>query len=261
MEEIKMINKDTFNAITEKASGYTYSATNYIDFEDCQNSEILHDGNDFILMLDKSKTPNMLHFAANNFETLIKKIADIPGKLRMHFVPKEYTAQLSEIGFTEWAEFADFWNADIAKTASNFDAASEIEYLNPNDCEKVYAVSKRCELQSRGFEGQTAEYFAKWLDENNIIIWRNGSDIAGYCCVAIINNGTTLWIRDVGVDPKHQGKGFGKKLVEQAIKYGVENGAAKGFLAADLLNKNAIGLYNKYGFFVKENESELQMIR
>jgi len=256
-----MINKNIFDTITEKAREYKYSAMAYIDFDDCKNSEVLNESEDFILMQDKSKMPAMLHFAANNFESLIKRIVNIPGKLRLHFVPREFAARLCEIGFVEWAEFADFWNADIVKTVSNFDCECEIEYLRIDECEEAYAVSKRCELQSRGFEGQTVEYFNKWLDENKVIIQRRGSAIAGYCCVSIINNGTTLWIREVAVDPKHQGKGLGKKLVEQAMKYGVENGAVKAFLAADLLNENAIGLYNRYGLFAKDGESELQMIK
>ncbi|MCL2373528.1 MAG: GNAT family N-acetyltransferase, partial [Defluviitaleaceae bacterium] len=63
------------------------------------------------------------------------------------------------------------------------------------------------------------------------------------------------------VDPEHQGMGLGKKLMEQAICYGVEHGATRGFLAADILNKNAIGLFNKYNFLAKDSDSELQMIR
>jgi len=49
--------------------------------------------------------------------------------------------------------------------------------------------------------------------------------------------------------------------MEQAILYGVNNGAIKGFLAADILNENAIGLYRKYGFHMKSTDRELQMIR
>jgi len=41
-------------------------------------------------------------------------------------------------------------------------------------------------------------------------------------------------------------------LMEHAIRYGVANGAVKGFLAADVHNKNAIGLYEKYGFHAKK---------
>jgi len=256
-----MISAHIFNAIYEKASTYKYSSMTYVDFDSCSNSEILHDGDDFILMQDNSKTPAMLHFAANDFNSLISMIAGMPGKLRLHFVPREFAPKLRETGFVEWAEFADFWNEDIAKTASRLNDRCEIECLDAGECEKVFAVSKRCELQSRGFEGQTLEYFAKWLIENKIIIQRRNSVIVGYCCVSVINNDTTLWIKDLGVDPKYQGEGFGKKLVEQSIKYGVANGAIKGFLASDLLNKNAIGLYNKYDFYVKEGESELQMIK
>ena len=49
--------------------------------------------------------------------------------------------------------------------------------------------------------------------------------------------------------------------MEQAIQYGVGKGATRGFLAADILNEIAIGLYNSYGFYKKNAESELQMIR
>jgi len=85
--------------------------------------------------------------------------------------------------------------------------------------------------------------------------------IAGFCSVSIYGEGTTLWIRMLGVDPKYQGQGIGKKLMEQAIKYGIQNGAEKGFLAADLLNANAIGLYKKYDFHAKDAEGELQMVK
>jgi len=96
---------------------------------------------------------------------------------------------------------------------------------------------------------------------NHVIVGRLDSGVAGVCCVAIYNEGTTLWIKEFAVDPKHQGVGLGKKLMKQAIKYGHQFGAVKGFLLADVLNENAIGLYRKYDFYMKVDESELQMIR
>jgi len=258
----KMISKDNFNRIVEKASGYRYSSMLYIDFDDCKNSEILHDGSDFILMQDKSKTPNMLHFAANDFDALTKKISKLQGVLRMNFVPKECADKLGSIGFTEWGEFLGFWNYDIAKTVASFDDLDEHEYLDINDCGKASAISKKCTLQSRGFEGDSPEWFKEWIEEGNkVIILRMGSEIAGICCVAITNNGTTLWIREIVVEPRHQGMGLGKKLFKQALEYGVQNGAAKAFLMVDRLNANAINIYNKYGLYEKEGDSELQMIK
>jgi len=256
-----VICENIFNAIIEKARRYKYSSMNYIEFDDCKNAEVLYDHDDLILMQDKNKTPSMLYFATNDFESLIKIVADIPGKLRLHFVPREFADKLCEIGFNEWGEYVDFWNSDLSKTAAQFGNINETEYLNIAGCKKVSEVSRSVRLQSRGFEGETEEWFEEWLNENKVIIQRKDSEIVGFCCISIYDEGTTLWIREVAVDPKYQGMGLGKKLIEQSIKYGVQSGAVKGFLSADVLNKNAIGLYNSYGFYAEGLESELQMIK
>jgi len=256
-----MICKDFFNAATEKAKKYKYSSMTYIDFEDCKNAEVLFDCDDLILMQDKSKVPSMLYFATDDFEALVKRIANIPGQLRLHFVPREFAVQLNKIGFIEWGEYVDFFNTDLSKMTMKLDNIDEAEYLSINDCDEVSMVSKNCMLQSRGFEGETSQWFAQWLNENKVIVQRRDSVIVGYCCVSIYNEGTTLWIREIAVDPKHQRTGLGKKLMEQAIKYGIENGAIKGFLAADILNENAITLYNKYDFYANDTKGELQMVR
>lgn len=256
-----MICEDFFHVITEKAKEYKYSSLNHLEFDECKNAEILYDRDDLILMQDNNKTSAILYFATNDFEALIKLIADISGAQRLHFVPRDFVAQLNEIGFVEWGEYVDFFNTDLSKTITQFDCVDEIDYLSVDDCEEASIVSKSCKLQSRGFEGESTEWFAQWLNENNVIIQRRDSVIAGYCCVSIYNEGTTLWIREIAVDPKYQGTGLGKKLMEQAIKYGIENGAVKGFLAADILNENAISLYNKYDFYAKDTKGELQMIK
>lgn len=256
-----MICKDTFDAVCEKARGYKYSSMNWIDYDDCKNAKVLHDCDDYILMHDSSKTPAMLYFAANNFEELISIIAEIPGKLRLHFVPREFAARLSEAGFNEWAEFTDFWNTDITRTASFLDSKGEADYLKDDECEEALMVFEKCVLQSRGFEGVSLKDVSKYMEEGEVIVCRKDSSIVGFCSVSIINEGTTLWVRVIAVDPAHQGHGIGKNLMEQAIKYGSRNRTAKGFLSADKLNYNAIGLFNKYDFHAKESESELIMIR
>jgi ribosomal protein S18 acetylase RimI-like enzyme len=257
-----MIGNNVFDTIFQKAKTYKYSSMNYIDFDDCKNAEILCERSDLILLKDNSKTPSMLYFAANDFESFVKIVTDLSSSLRLHFVPRQYVPLLEKIGFIEWGEYTDFWNISLTNTFTRFDNISEIEYLGTEECEEAAAVSQKCKLQSRGFEGETKEWFEEWLVKNEVIILRNNSKIAGFCCVSIYNDGTTLWIRELAVDPIYQGTGLGKKLIEQAIRYGVENGAVKGFLAADILNKNAIGLYKKYDFHAKNIEdSEIQMIK
>ena len=258
----QMICENIFNELMERAKGYTYSSMNYLEFDECKNAEILADDDGLILLQDKSKIPMMIYFATDNFEKIVKIIAKMSGHMRLHFVPKEYVKDLQELGFAEWGEYADFWNTDLVRTAEKFGALAELNYLSLAECGAASVVTTSCMLQSRGFEGALPEFYEEWLNKgNHVIIQRVGSVIAGVCCVTIYDNGTTLHIREIAVGPKYQGRGLGKKLMEQGIKYGVENGAVKGFLLADVLNENAIDLYRKYDFYLKDGETELQMLR
>ena len=90
-----------FLTIMEKAKTHTYASMNYIDFSDCENADVLYDQEDLIVLYDKSKTPAMLFFAADDFASVIRAIAGISGKLRLHFVPRVYTPQLVELGCFE----------------------------------------------------------------------------------------------------------------------------------------------------------------
>jgi ribosomal protein S18 acetylase RimI-like enzyme len=256
-----MIIESTFEIIIEKAKSCTYSSINYIDYEDCKNADILYDHEDIILLQDSTQTPHMLYFATNHFETLLTFIATLSGQFRLHFVPRQYVAQLEQLGFIEWGEYTDYWNENLTDTANRLNHHDQIEFLNENECQEVSIVSQKCRLQSRGFEGETEAWFTAWLSKNKVIVVRKDSAIVGFCCFSIYNEGTTLWIREIAVDPQFQGQGCGKKLMEQAIQYGAANGAVKGFLAADILNKHAISMYKKYNFHTKGSDSELQMIR
>lgn len=130
------------------------------------------------------------------------------------------------------------------------------------ESERVSQLSKRCAGQSRGFYGEDAARFSKWLDDGNqIILIRDQGQIAGFCCVAVYAEGTTLWLREIAVEPASQGRGYARRLVEQAISYGIAMGAVKGFLAVDTSNLRAISIYEKYGFAKSNETGELQMVR
>lgn len=257
----KMITESTFNTIIDKSKSHTYSSINYVDYEDCKHADVLCDQEDLIMLQDNTQTPQMLYFATNHFEALVTFIANLSGELRLHFVPRQYAKQLEQLGFIEWGEYTDYWNDSLADTANDLNTQDQIEFLKENECQEVSLVSQKCRLQSRGFEGETEAWFTAWLRENKVIVARKESAIVGFCCVSVYNEGTTLWIREIAVDPQYQGLGYGKQLMEQAIQFGAANGAIKGFLAADILNKHAIALYEKYDFHTKGSDSELQMIK
>ncbi|MCL2372928.1 MAG: hypothetical protein FWC78_05955, partial [Defluviitaleaceae bacterium] len=155
-----MLNEYLFNEIHERSTKYKYTSMNYIDFDDCKNAVITCNDDNLILLHDKTKSPSMLYFAVNNFNDLLKVLADIPGKLRLYFVPKEYALLLSELGFSEWAEYVDFWNNNLATMATHMTDADNYDYLVRHECDDVAALSQKCKLQSRGFEGETVEWFA-----------------------------------------------------------------------------------------------------
>jgi ribosomal protein S18 acetylase RimI-like enzyme len=257
-----MINERTFEDIMSKAKGYVYSSFNYMDYDGCKFSEIVAIENDVILLLDKTKNPAMIHFATNDYMILIDKIKIIEGSVKLNFVEHKYKADLENIGFITYAEYIDFFCYDLKGVNIANENYDNIIFSNIDECEKLSVLSKKCNGLSRGFSGESIEWFSEWMAENSIIIVNDDkNNIIGFCCVAVYSNGTNLWIRELAVDPEYQGQGIGKKLVEQAICYGKNNGATKGFLAVDVQNEKAINIYKKYNFINKNNIGELQMIK
>lgn len=261
MGEYTMLNEKQFNEIKERANLFQYTSFQYLEYEECKNLEILCYDSNVIIVLDKGILPLQLHFATNNFLLLIESISRIKEELQINFVPYEYQEELQKIGFFPWAEYIDYFNNDLDNTEITHSDYSEISFLEQHGCREVSLLSKRCANQSRGFMGETEQWFSDWLHDNDVIILRKDNKIVGFCCVSIYNNGMNLWIREVAVAPTYQGQGLGKILIEQAICYGIHKGAVKGFLAADVLNENAIKLYMKYGFEGNADRGELQMRR
>lgn len=256
-----MIGEAEFDRIKTSAGTCKYSSLDYAEFDDCRNADVIIDDGHLVILCDRGKSPSFLYFAADDFNNVIEQIKKISEPLRINFVPHEHAQKLCDIGFETWGEYNDYFNRNLQTAPIGSCSYGDIEFLHPNDCPAASLVSKKCEGQSRGFGGETAEWFAEWITENDTIIVRENGEIDGFCCVTIYSEGTTLWIREIAVDPKCQGRGYGKRLIEQAICYGVHKGAVKGFLAVDTMNENAIHIYEKYGFKAKGDKGELQMVR
>jgi len=56
-----------------------------------------------------------------------------------------------------------------------------------------------------------------------------------------------LWINEVGVSPKHQGKGIGKKLLNTLFKHGKELGCVEAWVLTEGDNIAAQRLYTSVG--------------
>lgn len=256
-----MITEACFNGIRDKAMAFQYTSFGYLGYEDCENADTLSCDETLILLHDRSRSPALLHFAFHDFAVFGDAVAKIAGELQINFVPYGFKRRLDDMGFVTWAEFIDHFNLDLQATAAQLEQGGEMVLLKRGQGEQASQVSRQCARQSRGFTGETPQWFEGWLGENDVIIVKQKGVMVGFCCVSIYNGGTTLWIREIAVVPQCQGQGVGKKLMAQAICYGVNKGAQKGFLAADVQNTRAIGLYNQCGFFAKAADGELQMVR
>lgn len=256
----EFLDKTHLNAISTKLEQFEHSSMRYIDIEESAHMLLVHESDELILLLEQSVEPHEIHFATNCFEKLVKMIREeaITGQIK--FVQKPYDHALMQHGFKTYSEFQDFFNRRLQTTASNIDVVEPMAYATKDDSKILSKISKSCSGYSRGFYGDDVEWFERWFDEGNtVLVHREKDEIIGICCLSIYAEGTTLWIRELAVDPRFHRKGIGRKLFEQALVLGAKQNAEKAFLATDVTNIHAIKLYESYGFIAKEGAYELQM--
>lgn len=256
----EFLDKIQLNAISAKLERFEHSSMRYIDIEESAHMSLVHESDELILLLEQSVEPHEIHFATNCFDKLVKMIGEeaITGQIK--FVPKPFDHALMKHGFKTHSEFQDFFNRHLQTTAECLDVIGPMAYATKDDSIILSKVSKSCSGYSRGFYGDDAEWFESWFDEGNtVLVHRENDEIVGICCLSIYSEGTTLWIRDLAVDPRFHRKGIGRKLFEQALMFGAKQNAEKAFLATDVTNVHAIKLYESYGFMAKEGAYELQM--
>ncbi len=116
------------------------------------------------------------------------------------------------------------------------------------------------QVEIDAFGGGFSKYFIKmvplFFGVNSYVVELDG-EIVAYS-IGVIPNGQKEegWIMSVGVTPKHQGKGIGKKILNLTIESLRLSGAKRIFLTVSPDNKPAKTAYEKRGFrerdFVKD---------
>ncbi len=255
-----MLTIEQHDEIVEQAKGFSFTSLQYPDYETDKHHTVSYCGEHGILLFEDTRDPSPVHWAVNDVNTLVSLLNKAPKNIVVPFVPREFVAALEKAGFFILGEFADYFNLHLLETANGI-APRDLVYLNTAETDKAAEISMKVRGQSRGFMGETAQWFCEWMEQGHVLAMRTDGELAGVCCVTVYNEGTTLWVREIAVLPNLQRKGYGRKLMEQAILYGTKHGATKGFLAADLQNKNAIALYESLGFLRRGDETEIQMAR
>lgn len=207
------------------------------------------------------------HWVANTAEDLLESIGTPEENVKISFVPPEWVPVFEQHRFTVYAKYNNYFMQNLDTVS----AAAEPEFLTEAECAEASEVTLSCKEQSRGFYGQTAEWFRQWINDTNtdirnkaVLIHREDGKIVGLVCTATYahnsEKGAVVWIREVAVRPEYQKRGIARKLINQALHYGKLHGAKRAFLAADELNIHAIHLYESIGFAAKKDDAQIDMV-
>jgi Acetyltransferases len=260
-----MINELTFNELKEKSKNFKYSLfDNCIYDSEIESANIIRNDEKLILIFKEQEGMTNIYFAADSAGVIINAVKDIKDNIKIGFLPSDFVEDFESVGFIVWSDWIDFFNNDIINTPTFFKDYNAIQFLQPDEHELIKEMTNMCVGQSRGFEAEKEKWFTDWMKINDIIILKEGDILIGYNCVSVYDygSGVTVWVRRIAVKPEYQGKGYGNALIEQALVYGIAKGATRSFLAADVLNNNAVALYKKYGFVPQSEEhGEITMKR
>lgn len=265
-----MITENEYKKITEQLESFTYTSLAYTPYEYISDCTILIDTSDLILIQGRNEELSMieLYFCTNSIRILLEAIDEIKKPLYMQFVPNSYVEEFRSHGFNSFAHYREMYSFNI-------EGDSSVNVLSIEDAKEAAAVTRSCRLQSRGFLGETTEWAENWMQGKDpnasyckysaFLATKYEGTITGIIAVTLYSfdkpEGPTLWIREVAVRKEYQHSGYGKQLLSQAFAYGARYKAAKAFLMADVLNTNALSLYQQFGFTYNEDEGQIDMIR
>lgn len=262
---------EKFNELKDLALQFQYNSFTYLDYSEVKNYEIVKETDHIILIYGLEEDgQRKIYWATNQVNELLYLLKECGKDILISFIPEEWYRYLIEQGLSEYAIFREYWIEDLS-TRKN-----ELTYnlLDISECKEASLVTSSCRGQSRGFRGEQEEFFYSWLNGTdpsledgkhfNILVERDENNlVVGILCAAIYNyrsdKGPILWVREIAVKPSYQGKGYGRKLLKEAINYGIDKGAKRAFLMADDCNKHAIKLYKSLGF-VPNDEIEINLI-
>lgn len=254
---------------------FKYTSLEPIVYEKIEKYKVLKNDSQAIFLYGMNDEAEIyeIHFAVNDMQSLIDQIISMSSETLVTFIPPEYKDEFLRKGFTIYGELQDYWNDNLLGWEAD---DSDISFINNGEYSSASDVTKSVKWQSREFHGETPEWIEKWVKgedpnakdcqsrDSNIIVHRIDGVVVGVVCVALYGHnsekGTVIWIREIAVKPDYQGRGIGRRLLSQALSYGVQKGAKRAFLMADNCNVNAITLYKSLGFIGRTDEVQIDMI-
>lgn len=131
--------------------------------------------------------------------------------------------------------------------------------------EEIYLLLEELNSLSNGelIKTDLKEYVNKIYSKAKIISYHDKGQLIGF--IAYYDNAedkNTAYLTMLAVNPIYQGKGFGKRFLENAIALLVDESFKSFKLEVLQKEKNIIKLYEEYGFcFLENNFDTLYMIK
>lgn len=127
-------------------------------------------------------------------------------------------------------------------------------------------VNWRPDLYLNVEEVITKEEFEEKIQAKEIFVAKVQDEIVGYITFYIKEKNNPamryrkqLQIEAICVDEEKRGEGVGTELLEKTKEFGKENGCTDMYLTVNEENKNAIKVYEKFGFKVKSIAYSMQI--
>lgn len=273
--------------IINLANEYKYNSLEYVEAEDIANAEIYTNTNENIMLYQKSSMKEELYWeskakdniqlfwASKSKSSFLKELTKTidfikqneikTEKIYMEFIPEDFLDELNNLGFKIVSEWVDYWNTDLNSLDIELKRKINIRPLNSDEITIAGAITRSCIGYSRGFAGESDDVIKEWSesDDSCLFVAEIENKLVGVCFVKLYGfdseKGTVLWIREVSVDPKYQSRGIGREMMNYGIKWGIENGAKRSFLACDAENFNAIKLYESLNYKRKDERGQINM--
>lgn len=274
-------------SIINLANQYKYNSLQYVDSEDIANAVIYINTNENIFLYQKSNMKKELYWNSKSkdniqlfwcskskdsfFQGLTKTINFIKQneikteKIYIEFISEDFLDKMNSAGFKIVTEWVDFWNSDLCSLDVELKKIINIRPLNNDEITIVGDVTRSCSGYSRGFTGESDETIKEWSHSENacLFVAELENNIVGVCVAMLYGfdseKGTILWIRELAVNPKYQSRGIGREMITYGIKWGIEKGAKRSFLACDAENSKGIKLYESLNYKRKMERGQINM--